>query len=519
MRRATLRLSCFACLGASAAAVAAEKNPHVWKSDVRSVAVFKSGMGFFVREGSVELRDGWCVSEAVPPALFGTFATYSLDADATVDVVGSGPGDTVEFDGRDGPADDGGKRQRLDACRHLTVVLTSEKDDKTTTARGEVTDVTDQLVILKQNEQLAAVRLGELKRLQIVEYPLRVHVEGAKKETPQARLGMAYLRKGITWIPEYTLRILDDNTAELTLRATLVNEVEDLVKTDVHFVVGVPSFVHSEYLTPIAVGQAIRTVAAALPQGFNSQIISNAIMNRAAVAEDARATQPAPGPSGADGAAKVDSLIAGLPTLDAGAGADFAVYTKKELTIRQGEKAMVTLFRRTIHYSHFYRWNSPGALRHFLVLHNDTDTPWTTGPVIAVSHDQPLCQDAIHYTPRGGRFELPVTTAVNVATGERESEIDRQLKAHEPKHDYFLDLVTVEGRLTVRNYEKRTIELEVSRTVPGRLRSASDKGEIVQDIDRLQLLQRSGTVSWRLTLEPGASRELSYRYERYVPSQ
>jgi len=37
---------------------------------------------------------------------------------------------------------------------------------------------------------------------------------------------MAYLRKGITWIPEYTLKVIDDETAELTLRGTLVNEAE-----------------------------------------------------------------------------------------------------------------------------------------------------------------------------------------------------------------------------------------------------------------------------------------------------
>jgi len=48
---------------------------------------------------------------------------------------------------------------------------------------------------------------------------------------------MAYLQKGITWIPEYTLKVLDEKTAELTLRGTLVNEAEDLIHSDVHLVV------------------------------------------------------------------------------------------------------------------------------------------------------------------------------------------------------------------------------------------------------------------------------------------
>ena len=51
---------------------AAEKeNPHVWKPRVTSVAVFKEDLGFFMREGKVSLRDGWCVSwpaRTSPPA-------------------------------------------------------------------------------------------------------------------------------------------------------------------------------------------------------------------------------------------------------------------------------------------------------------------------------------------------------------------------------------------------------------------------------------------------------------------
>ena len=85
---------------APVAAKAAEENPHVWKPRIRSVAVFKNGLGFFMREGETQLRDGWCVAEQVPPAAFGTLAIYSRNDNETVDIVGSGPGEVVEFDGR-----------------------------------------------------------------------------------------------------------------------------------------------------------------------------------------------------------------------------------------------------------------------------------------------------------------------------------------------------------------------------------------------------------------------------------
>ena len=61
--------------GPIAPAAADTENPHVWEPKTTSVAVFKNGLGFFLREGDVQLRDGWCVSGEIPPAAFGTLAT------------------------------------------------------------------------------------------------------------------------------------------------------------------------------------------------------------------------------------------------------------------------------------------------------------------------------------------------------------------------------------------------------------------------------------------------------------
>ena len=41
-------------------------------------------------------------------------------------------------------------------------------------------------------------------------------------------------------VPGYELKVLDETTAELTLRGTVVNHAEDLVHCDVNLVVGVP---------------------------------------------------------------------------------------------------------------------------------------------------------------------------------------------------------------------------------------------------------------------------------------
>jgi hypothetical protein len=109
--------------GMGAHAVGEEENPYIWKSHTKSVAVFKNGMGFFMREGNVKLRDGWCVAKEVPAAAFGTLAIYALDEKEMVDIVGSGPGEIVDFDDRHESKDTAAKRKRLEESLYLNIQL------------------------------------------------------------------------------------------------------------------------------------------------------------------------------------------------------------------------------------------------------------------------------------------------------------------------------------------------------------------------------------------------------------
>ena len=295
------------------------------------MAVFKSGLGFFMREGAVRLRDGWGVAEAVPPAAFGTLAIYAKDEDRVVDIVGSGPGEIVAFDDRDAPATDEAKRERLEAALNLKVELRYQRHDRDLTAAGKLVSVGPEFVVLEGDNGDAAVPLPGIERMQVLELPLRVHVkdddddESDKPAGQRANLGMAYLRKGITWIPEYTLKVIDDETAELTLRGTLVNEAEDIIHGDVHLVVGVPHFVHTDYMAPLAVGQTIRSigagVASQLPAGVPQQVTTQ-IMNRAAIVQNAAPTTREPADrsrvverSADMGSGNLQSAVGDLPQL------------------------------------------------------------------------------------------------------------------------------------------------------------------------------------------------------------
>ena len=535
---ATLLALLLYILASSATAAAAADNPHLWQPRTRSVAVFKNGYGFFMGDAEVTLRDGWCTASDIPPATFGTLAIYSHGADETVDVVGAGPGEVVEFDGRDAPADAKSKLARLESCKQLKVALTyTHAAGADRTAAGKLVSVGSEYVVLEGDGNSFAVPTAAVKKLQMLDLPLRIHVTtDANKPPEKARVGMAYLRQGVTWIPAYTLRVLDEESAELTLRGTLVNEAEDIVHADVNFVVGVPHFLHSGYMEPIAVGRVIRTIGAGVaPAELQSQISSRAAIANNSIRQNQFDGRGYPGgfgggdreagtggvverPAAAQPGGDALGAAGNLPVMETPGGSDFTVYTKKDLTVRRGERAIVTLFVKKIRYAHLYRWSPPGAPEHFLSLQNDNATALTTGPCLAMSKDQPLSEDLLKYTPKGGRAEVPVTAAVNVATDRAESEVDHKFKAHSPSDKVFLDLVTLKGELKVRNFEARPVEVIISVAVPGKPLVASEGGTPSTDPDKLSLLNRQGAIRWHLKLGVGEAKALTYSYERYVPS-
>lgn len=508
-----------------AATATEDGNPHVWKPRTRSVAVFKNGLGFFIREGKVKLRDGWCMAREIPPATFGTLALYARDEKETVDIVGTGPGEVVEFDGRDAGKEASVKRARLEASQGLKVELTYTHKGQDRSAAGELVSVGPRFAVLESGSNSFAVPVEGVKRMQVLETPMRLHVASTAAEpAPETTLGMGYLRKGITWIPDYTLKVLDDKTAELTLRGTLVNEAEDLIHTDVHLVVGVPHFVHTQYMAPIAVGQVIRAIGMGMEGGSLPQAVTSQMMSRAAVVSNIHGSPQLDRPASVvntpivPGGGNLSKALGNLPQLGGAAATDYTVYTKQDLTLRRGEKAILTLLVKKISYTHIYRWSPPTRMQHSFVLHNQTDTAWTTGPCLAISAERPLSEDLLRYTPKGGRGELPVTTAINVAHDKGEGEIERKLKAHSPRSNTHYDLVTLEGKLKLRNFEKRDVEIVITNPVPGKPIMADGRGVMSVDPTKLKLLERAGSVRWTVKLEPGEEKTLIYQYERYVPS-
>ncbi len=172
---------------------------------------------------------------------------------------------------------------------------------------------------------------------------------------------------------------------------------------------------------------------------------------------------------------------------------------------------------------------SPSPLRlaankvwHQLELTNSTDLPWTTGPVMLLRAFLPLGQELLTYTPRGGRTLVPVTVAVDVRGTYAEQEIDREAKA---LHwgSYHWARVRKKGTVTLTNYGDEPIDMLITVSSGGKAESASDDASIFINATRVEdwrgghaAVNNHSEVAWKISLEPGASRTLTYVFSYYV---
>lgn len=567
-------ISSFGVLGAPVnepTVAATVKAPNAWKPKVTNVSVFKNGLGFFTREGDARLDDGWVHTAELPPAAFGTLAIYPRDPNQMVDLVGVGLGEITAVNSaeaatyrRNNPTSSDALPQALvDAQESLSPLVGSLleiaflKGLRSQTLSGKLLSVNDGFAVIQPTTNLSAVSaesdqgsqsahfgategfdsqplaisLESVFSFRRLKSPTRIRViDSSGQGVTESKLHMVYLRKGILWLPEYTLKILDDQTAELTLRGTLINEAEDIIDADVNFVVGVPHFVHSDLMAPLAIGHALRAIGTAIPPNSVPSQVMSQVMNRAMLLNNSNgfrnsmsspdqtssATQGLPAMESGD--SPFADLLASLPQQGSAGSGDYSVYTKKNVTVRKGERASVTLMTTKIRYSHRYEWIDQSEVRHLLSLENSTALPWTTGPCLTLSEGKPLSEDILKYTPARGRGELTVTTAVNTFQSVKESEIDRQLNAHSPSSGQNFDLVKLQGTIKLLSHEKQPISIRVRRAISGKPLQASHNGVSNLDSEYLRLVDRRGTVEWNLTLKPNEEVVLDYVYERYVSS-
>ncbi len=372
------------------------------------------------------------------------------------------------------------------------------------------------------NVTFAKTKIGLQCTRQLKQAELEVRL---KKPAPGKTLTVTFLAKGVTWAPSYMVDISDAKKARISGKAVIVNDACALENVAVQLVTGFPHLQFSDVVTPLAMKENLAKFLQALSRGQSQRgradVEMNVMSQSVAYSRSSRnAAMPAYGTAKAGQVAE-----------------DLFLYPVGPLDLGPDEVAYLPLFTETVPYEHIYQWDIPdyvdedGRYRydrnqqgkdqeeqvvwHSLRLTNGTKIPWTTAPGETVKNGVILGQDTLRYTPAGREGTLRITRAVGVKADQIELETDRQREALR-SYGYTYDLITVRGTLSVINVQDKPIKLEIVKTLSGEVKSTdpdAKREKLAKGLRRMNGLTR---LTWTIDLPADAEKELNYVYEVYV---
>lgn len=569
---------------------------------VREVTVFKDGHAMLVHEGTVELGEGGVVTVAdLPVPVLASFLPYAEGDGLVVDRVrkrrvereearrpeslaealAASVGEEVRVRLREGapndwlqgrllhltPAQDGPRPlHQMPAPRvadpfnpfpasgtlsspaifppsHERVLMLEMPDGVRTLELSAISEVYN----LGEAPEYASTKSAE-------EYEFTVASTSGGDLPAEARVGYMYIQRGIRWIPSYRLVQRGDGAAELTLQATIINEIADLEDVRARLAVGVPRIALEGTRDPMASG-ATPTLSEFFPPlgpGANADTRSRALLSQMAFSNAM--------PSGGG----MESPAPGAP-MESDANAELYFFDVENLTLGKGESIVVQLASIEVELEDIYRFqaplfaglpdrNSSGYLRqgydgsdasdrdalnaprvqHLLQWENGESFPLTTAPVMVMdTAGRLLTQSNLRYTAPGAKAEVELNPVLNVVASTEERQIESTPNAARV-NDLDLMKITMGGTITLANRRSEPTTIEVRRDVMGKILAQKPEGETapasLSDIrnqiedssmgnwrhnlpDWLAAFNGFDRATWTVTIKPGEELELETVWE------
>lgn len=469
-----------------------------FSSKLKTLVVFKEGFGFYVREGSATLEDGWATTNLVPQAMGGSFWVYPKNPADRIDTIVLTPDNRIEFEKPEL------LRTELANKIGLNLRITTEGRQVV----GKLLNLLDKMMLVQDAQRnYVAIEYAKIDGVSLVDFPVKIRLRTSKPNA-LSELGIAYVQEGVQWQPTYLLE-LNGKTGRLTLRGTLLNLNERLDNANVVFVVGAPFLVNRGSIDQLLQG---------FMSGMSIDFISfdptnNSIVMRDEAAAKATAT-PAPGAGGGFGGGLGGINRGAPPPVTTDETGELQYYTKPEFSLRPGERAMATIFEIEIPITALFEWNADADdLQYILTLDNKSPQPFTTGSVFVVENQRPVGQQNIQYTAPGGKTELRLAKGIGVKTEKSESEVKRGDVFKVGLENYLP--ITLKGVMTLENFRKEPAEVRILRNLTGRILDLGPDATVKNVVVARQGPNTVTSVEWKVTVPAGKKIEVVYTYETY----
>jgi hypothetical protein len=494
---------------------------------VKEVTIFKDGHAYLLHEGQMKTdTKGNVLLDNLPAPVMGTFWAYSADSRAALNCVISSRNELdVECPsvciedllkgniGKDILIKDIDRNETYQA----TILRFLEDQPKALAAATSNIYVysppappsIDRIVLLKTAEGIKAVNISRIQALTFLDTPSDRVTRKQPKDTitlkmdwngtqpaSEAKVGMAYVQRGIRWIPNYRVEIDGHGKAVLKLQATLINELADLNDVKAHLVIGVPNFTFKDTPDPISFQETVAQLSSHFrPDSSTAYAFSNAIMTQQVRANYEYRSAPMPG----------ESVVNLGPELESMAKTeDLFVFTLDHITLKRGQRMMLPIAEFTLLYEDVYTvdisfappmemrrnfdsqqqlelaklFHKPNAI-HKIRLDNTSEYPLTTAPATILKDGRVLSQGMTTYTAIGNKGDLELTTAVNIGVKHSDEQTNLIPNAVNWNGNSYSKIEML-GSLELTNFSDKPVTLQIHRSVLGTMDAADSDGSVKQ---------------------------------------
>jgi hypothetical protein len=552
--------------------------PVYEKLPVKEVTVFKDGHAYVLHEGTMKTdAHGSVLLDQLPAPIMGAFWAYSIDSRASLNSVIASRDDvevrhtaiTIE----DMLKANVGKNLIVkETVRNETYhamlirILEQEATPGQPQSASARPSPNEKLALLKTIEGIRVVPIPQIQSITFLDNPQDTVLRKELKSTmtlkldwkglppaSEAAVGMAYVQRGLRWVPAYRVEIDGRGIAVVKLQGTLINELADMEDVTVHLVIGVPTFAFKDTPDPISFQEAVAQLSGQfLSNSSTAYSFSNAIMSQSCGYLGERRAMPVPNDSQAD---------PGPELKGAEQSEDLFVFTVNHVTLKKGQRMVLPIAEYTLGYEDVYAVNiamapplemrrnfnsqqqlelakllhKPNAM-HKLRLHNTSKYPLTTAPATILKDGRLLAQGMMTYTAIGNKGDLELTTAVNIGVKKSDEQTNAIPNAVSWAGNSY-SKIEMKGSIELTNFTNKPVQIQVYRNILGQMVEADSEGTVKQlgnGYDGFVFDQGMpfwwnwcswpwwwyhfntlGLAEWTVDLEPGQTRTLIYKWHYF----
>jgi hypothetical protein len=335
-------------------------------------------------------------------------------------------------------------------------------------------------------------------------------------------LKLTYMSTGMQWIPSYNIKLIDDKTLQIEMKALVENFSESLKNVDLTLTVGAPQFKYGTQVDYFALNYYTGTSSTYNYKNYNTYLYSNSIQ-----------TMSAKAPMMEEADANYDWNNYESYSTAGEKSNDLYKYRIGKVNLPMNTKSSFSIFSASIPYTNIYEVNVGDVVSfantrqiinnpeqrfdvyHSLKLHNTTGNPFTTAPVFVQDEKlEPLAQDEIKYTPIGGNCKVQLSRSPDVYVSNTEEQVKKDDNA-KTYNKVVYSKVTIKGTIPIENLQDKSITLNVSKYITGTIISVSDDGKINVP-GKYNGLNPASNAEWTINLKANEKKTITYTYEVYV---